>query len=518
MPRLLAALASALVLSVLLSAPAGAQMTEKIPQAIPSVPYEGVQHLRYRFGPVKIIPGANSIEVQAADSLKPKVPGYITRFTPNLERADGSVPPVDELHLHHAVWLMRGYPTFAAGEEKTIFQFPKGYGYRYDPSDPWLLNHMIHNLLPNEDAAYVTYDIDFVPMSSPAAASMQEAKPLWLDVAGLKPYPVFDVKRQWGGKDGQYTFPDDVRTAEERAKVGAWAQHKVDKPMTLIGTAGHLHPGGLHTSMFVQRGAAKREVFRSEAKYWEPAGAVSWDVAMTAAKPDWRVQLQPGDTVSINATYDTRRSSWYESMGIMMTWYADGLDHGGTDAIGGDIDTRGAITHGHLPENDNHGGKSGGLPDARRLLSGTTTKTVPIEDFVYARGDLSSSGAAARPPVVRPGQSITFRNDDSDAQPIYHTITACKAPCNRTTGIAYPLADGPVDFDSGELGFGPRMVTAAANRDTWKTPKNLKAGTYTFFCRVHPFMRGAFRVEGKKGSAKARKRASKAAARRSAVR
>ena len=36
-----------------------------------------------------------------------------------------------------------------------------------------------------------------------------------------------------------------------------------------------------------------------------------------------------------------------------------------------------------------------------------------------------------------------------------HTITACKAPCNRTTGIAYPLANGPVDFDSGNLGFGP---------------------------------------------------------------
>jgi plastocyanin len=521
LPRLIAALASALVLSALTAlaaAPAGAQMTEKIPQAIPSVPYDGVQHLRYRFGPLKIIPGANSIELQAADSMKPKVSGYITRFTPNLERADGTVPPVDELHLHHAVWLMRGYPTFAAGEEKTIFQFPKGYGYRYDPSDPWFLNHMIHNLLPNEDSAYITYDIDFVPLSSPAAATMQEAKPLWLDVAGLKTYPVFDVKRQWGGKDGKYTFPDDVRTPEERAKIGAWSRFRADRPMTLIGTAGHLHPGGLYSSMFVQRGAAKREVFRSEAKYWEPAGAVSWDVAMTATRPDWRVQLQPGDTVSVSATYDTRRSSWYESMGIMMTWYAEGAGHGGVDPISGPVQIRGAITHGHLPENDNHGGKVGGLPDARRLLSGTRTATVPIKDFVYARGDLSSSGAAARPPVVRPGQTLAFRNDDSDAQPIYHTITACKAPCNRTTGIAYPLANGPVDFDSGELGFGPNGLTAAAQRDTWKTPKTLKAGTYTYFCRIHPFMRGAFRVEGGKGSSKARKRSSKASRARSAAR
>jgi plastocyanin len=98
---------------------------------------------------------------------------------------------------------------------------------------------------------------------------------------------------------------------------------------------------------------------------------------------------------------------------------------------------------------------------------------------------------------VREGNSLTFRNADSD-QTIWHTITACKEPCNKSTGIAYPLADGRVQFDSGQLGFGPSFATAAANRDSWSTPKNLKKGTYTYFCRVHPFMRGAFRVKGKK--------------------
>jgi len=33
-----------------------------------------------------------------------------------------------------------------------------------------------------------------------------------------------------------------------------------------------------------------------------------------------------------------------------------------------------------------------------------------------------------------------------------------------------------------------------SGRTTWSTPKNLKTGTYTYFCRIHPFMRGAFRV------------------------
>ena len=77
---------------------------------------------------------------------------------------------------------------------------------------------------------------------------------------------------------------------------------------------------------------------------------------------------------------------------------------------------------------------------------------------------------------------------------MFHTVTACRAPCNKSVGIAYPLADGAVDFDSGELGFGPQGFTAAANVDRWSTPTDLPAGTYTYFCRVHPFMRGAFRV------------------------
>jgi plastocyanin len=93
------------------------------------------------------------------------------------------------------------------------------------------------------------------------------------------------------------------------------------------------------------------------------------------------------------------------------------------------------------------------------------------------------------------GQSLTYFNQDAPRQ-IEHTITACRAPCNRTSGIAYPLADADIQFDSGQLGFGPPAATAAAQRDTWSTPTDLPSGTYTYFCRVHPFMRGSFRVKG----------------------
>ncbi len=44
---------------------------------------------------------------------------------------DGSVPPIEQVHLHHGTWLSasdygRG-PFFAAGEEKTVAPFPTGY-------------------------------------------------------------------------------------------------------------------------------------------------------------------------------------------------------------------------------------------------------------------------------------------------------------------------------------------------------------------------------------------------------
>ena len=482
-------------------------------EKIPSVEYEGTQHLEYRFGPVDVKPGQNEIKFEPND-LKPQVPGYITRFEPDLVYADArrGVPPVDVIHLHHGVWVVGLQPVFAAGEEKTILQMPQGFGWSHDPKTGWIMNHMIHNLLPNRDRVYITYKIDFVPMTAPGAQQIRPVKLKWMDVAGTDTWPVFDVKRRWANEQGTYTFPDEVRTAAERAKVGPDHRWVPDKDVTLVGTAGHLHPGGLHTDLNAWRGSEKRHLFRSEARYWEPAGAVSWDVAMTATPPDWLVKVKANDILKVSATYDARRASWYESMGIMPVFYYEGHDVGGTDPFTGQVRTTGSITHGRLPENDNHGGSKVILPDARRLLAPRGARTrgalVEIRDFLYARGDLSLEGDAQRPPVIRPGQALRFRNVDA-TDDIYHTITACRQPCNKDTGIAYPLADGSVDFDSGELGFGPEFASPTAQRDTWTTPRNLSQGTYTYFCRVHPFMRGAFRVKGGRGAAAKRRRAAR---------
>jgi plastocyanin len=468
---------------------------------------EGVEHLKFKYGPIKIQPGQNNIVVSGTDVPKPKVDGYIVAIHPNLVRNDGSVPPVDVIHLHHGVWVNLGRGGdlfsnlfFASGEEKTQMILPKGYGYTYKASEPWLINYMLHNLLSTPDEVSIVYDMDFIPASSPGAAKITPAHPIWMDVQKGHIYPVFDVLKG-SGTNGTFTYPDQADHPYRRRQLNQWT---ADSDTVLIATAGHLHPGGLHVDLWDTRAGAKAtaaakpsvngdkaHIFRSDAIYYEPAGAVSWDVTMTATPPDWRVAVKKGDTISISVTYDSARASWYESMGIAVMWGIDGT--AGTDPFTTRVDAANpVITHGHLPENDNHGGKPAPTQytDVSKLPSGPVTDKVTIADFTYAPGDIG--GIYSQVPVVKAGQTLKFFNEDAPrGNGIWHTITSCKAPCDRSTGVAYPLADGNVQFDSGELG---QAGAPTAGRLDWTVPSNLPTGTYTYFCRIHPSMRGAFRV------------------------
>jgi plastocyanin len=326
-----------------------------------------------------------------------------------------------------------------------------------------------------------------------------------MDVAGTRIYPVFDALRKTG-HGGRYTFPDEA-TGASVDRIGPAAEWTVDRPATLISAVGHLHPGGLSTQLRVNRAGKSNSLFTSTAHYYEPAGAVSWDVAMGITPADWRVTVQPGDKVSVHATYDVKRADWYEVMGIMPVAVYYGTDVGGVDALSKKIDRDGVLTHGHLDENRNHGGEPvSNFPDPRLLPSAPAPASpIGIEAYLYEQGDLHWFGnAAANPPAVRQGQSLTFLNHDAEpSENTFHTLTACRPPCNRSTGIAYPISDARVTFDSGQLGFNYAGFGApAADRDTWTTPPDLKPGTYTYFCRVHPFMRGSFRVLKRNGKAK----------------
>ena len=74
------------------------------------------------------------------------------------------------------------------------------------------------------------------------------------------------------------------------------------------------------------------------------------------------------------------------------------------------------------------------------------------------------------------------------------TAFASRAIADGRTSVGRDL-----DFDSQELGFGIPSLGAAKNEITWDLPVTAQNGyqageIVTFFCRVHPFMRGAFEV------------------------
>ena len=306
-------------------------------------------------------------------------------------------------------------------------EFPEGYGYRYKTTDAWILNHMIHNLTSEPMKLDIRYTIDFIPDSSPAAAGITAARPIWMDVQpGI--YPVFDIHKGSGGKDGKFTYPRDDPNAYP---PGVHRNRRtLSRDGVLLSTAGHVHTGGLYTDLSLnrpgakyagpkcntkQRAAARRacwekaprvkgstvHLFRSHAKYFEPAGPVSWDVAMKGTPPDWMVQVKAGDTLDVQATYETKIGSWYESMGIMVVFWAPDAQNG-RDPFKTKVDYPGKVTHGHLPENNTHGGRKTDLPDPRKLPSGTSTgDPFLISGFSYAAGDFRIPGAAGRPPMVK---------------------------------------------------------------------------------------------------------------------
>jgi plastocyanin len=544
------AVASFVVASVVFAMFAFAPSSQAIPSETEILP-DGQQRTTFFVGPFDVTSGQNRISNRPiVGSGRPSVDGWITRIEPNLVEADGTVPLSSRVMFHHGVWLNQsrpdptfpGYPQrfYATGEEKTTMELPDGFGYRYLKSDVWILNHMIHNLVPDPMELYITYTVDFIPDGSPLAEGIKPVRPIWMDVENGSGYPVFDVLRDSGGRDGEFTYPQDADDPYGNWKKNEWT---VDRDGVLLQTIGHVHTGGLSTELYLNREGARYEgprcrgfkpltarqkrnwskqrkrsyvrkektrvrkcrntqpnvvgdrveIFRSGAFYFGNRPPISWDVAMIGTKPNWRVEVKAGDVLELQTTYETKIASWYESMGINVVYMADAEDADGPNPYEKRVDYPGVLNHGRLAENRDHGGDKMVAPNPAKLPSGLLSSgPISIGGYSYGAGNFRLPGTAGRPPVVEQGDTFTFQMAPNDvANEIWHSVTSCKSPCNRSTGISYPIADGDFQFDSGQMGTGGAPTV---NRTTWSTPSYLPVGTHTFFCRIHPLMRGAIRV------------------------
>jgi plastocyanin len=585
---------------------------------------QGCQRLHFVFGPLKVAPGQNDVLINPVTIEKPAYDGYIVRFRPDLVNIDGSVPPIEQVHLHHGTWIQlaqagqdfklgnqdlfdtREYgsgPFFASGEEKTIGDFPRGFGFPVKGSDHWDLLYMVHNATAQPKVVYITYDVDYVAKADGQRMGMKDVYPVWLDVRPSA-YPVYNVARSIGRAAkagvprGSCMWPaqmcalsnsfGDPEVGQGRPGNGLGRELNVFPPRgtdmgrvsnfqgaTIVGLGGHLHPGGLTDEIDIVRGNRRAHVFTSEAEYWDhanhgiitnnPAQKTSWDFSMTVlGVPRWAIHVKPGDKVVINATYNNSVMASYENMGIVVAFVSPdkpngqralpGIDpfddryvvdasaiktgtNGLTGACAGNaaagipagglahyvggklvpqrsasgayvLCTKGTVTHGHMPESGNYGGGFGTF----KAPAGAYVNRIDIAGFLYAPGDLSTVTMSGVP-RVHLGQKLTFFNEDMAAN-IYHTITACAYPCTGPTGTAFPIPNGlsskglKVDFDSNELGYSPSWGPAKGQigyDGTFKPDgilgtlsvsgaNGFAPGTYTYFCRIHPFMRGTFEV------------------------
>ena len=324
------------------------------------------ERLRFSYGPISVKPGQNDVSITPLTIEKPSRDGYITRIRPDLVRADGTVPPVEQVHLHHGTWLSvpeyGNGPFFAAGEEKTVAPLPRGYGMPIKASDQWLLLYMVHSAVAEPMETYIVYDVDFIPKDKGDEMGMKSAYPLWLDVRPSG-YPVFNTQRRYGGKDNACTWPkeqcadhdpygkkivgqgepgngkgEDLELPEEGEEYGTAGPFKGG---TLIGMGGHLHPGGIQNEVDLVRkrpdGTEKQvRIYTGQAKYWDRENKLewggpptSWDFSMpVVGLPFWGVRIKPGDVLRSNATQETRYQSTYENMGIAVAFIAPDTPEG----------------------------------------------------------------------------------------------------------------------------------------------------------------------------------------------
>jgi len=451
----------------------------------------GEQTLRCSYGPLTVTPGANMILLGPVTIESPRADGYITGISPNLiDATSGKVPPIHVVHLHHGVWInaARGSttPFFATGEEKTRSILPHGpdgealYGYRTRPTDAWVLNYMLHNLTSNTYEVTIRYDLTWVPATTPG---IKEVEPVWLDAVAQREgsskalYPVYDPPKSGAGYSATFTADQDAE---------------------IVWVGGHVHPGGLRDELRSVT-CGNRLLFSSDAQMNLANSFGSWDFRMTVTKPDWRFTVRQGERLSVTGFYDTA-NPWYEAMAIMFAWAhplsPEELE--GRPACEMPADTVGLPTDEPVAPENNPAPVFGGASETPLAPSPTpppTTSDVGIAAFGYYPGG-SGTGQRAG---VKAGQTVRFTNLDAGAS-IFHSVTSCANPCNGTWGQKYPLATWPSATelgDSGQLGFGPPYVTAAVQRATWsfRVPSGAAPGqVFTYFCRIHPAMRGALEV------------------------
>jgi plastocyanin len=453
--------------------------------------------------------------------------GFLVTLEPHLVRWPDMVEPShQEAHIHHAHWFKPDpgnkqdnywYGThswiFGTGDELTRGDFqprsaangPKGVMYgQYFDAGPQNLIYMLHNKTASPLVAYVVLDATFIH------GSRAELEPILHrpihEVSGILFGRTYNVPRQPNG-DGLYETSIDYKDAPDpRLRKGPirWTS-TVDG--TIVGMGGHLHPGGLRVVVnnlgskdhpctddgTTPYGGTQLFTSRSRVRFapW------SEGFQMEVTDPGFRAPIHKGDVIQITGVYENKFHAWYDVM-THLGIYVDEQQPPGAGCRPQIVDRPKADPHQGVlskpwgPVHDHICGIRWGFGYCDKPIKGDMTlvhqNVVHITNFSYQPGDFSS-GVFGQTPWIRQGEQLTFINDDQPMA-IRHSVTTCAWPCNGEYVANYPLADGR--WDSVTLGYDP--IDGGSPNPVSRTPKDLAPGTYTYFCRIHPWMRGVFKV------------------------
>ena len=500
-----------------------------------------VKKMRFWYGPYVMPAGwdANRVDLDI-----PVHNGMILQIEPELRiNPDWQEPSHQVSHIHHAHWFALdpgneedNYTAgntewiFGNGDEETRADFLERsnavkngpmYGEYIGLAGPQAMIYMLHNKTAETKLGYVVLDVTFkYGTLEQLNATGREHR----DVSGVLFGRTFDVQRERKG-DGSWNTTEDMRNEDGSPRPIEWTA-TVDG--TMVGTGSHLHPGGYKTlteNMGSEenpcrddgRGTGGTLLLNSDVINRQVP--LSEDYQTEVTRPSWRAPIHKGDRIRITGFYKNKKHAWYTAMthnGIYIDEaqppkgrckpYLVGKDRkkrvrqkvkgaaGKTRIVKRRIDpTEGVPNRDWGHSHDTFCGVKFGFdpcsPPFDPPEPGPSASRVTIANFQYLPGGRGAPGDMGLPPTVKQGDSIQFVNVDQQAN-IRHSVTTCKYPCNGRYVSNYPWADGR--WDSGTLGYDP--IDGGTPNPASSTPPDLPVGKYSYFCRIHPFMRGEFHV------------------------
>ena len=490
------------------------------------------------YGPYLIHPGSDlsrmDVEVVGAD-------GYAVGFEPSVVGLDGEPLSSHAIHIHHAHWYWldpehEGYHRwfYGTGEERTQGSFwPRAqadprfddglrYGVQLRAGDHLGFLSMLHNKTAEAQRVYLRVRIEYVygthdPIEEATKWDFHNLMPALVGstfnvprTGGIFNYPT-STSEDTIGPHTNYHNP----IGGTKVVPGLGQVVKVPYSGTVVAAAGHMHPGG--EEVVVSNLGRPGDPCPDDGDEFPGVTAVrsrniprggnfgSEEFQMGVTQDAWRMYVRKGDRLVVNGIYDSTNFGFPDAMSYF-GFYTDTTDqpkasqtckvellgHPGAprEAVSKTVTNQEWMMHHPLPTCSVDCDEKQATPQP-----GPATNVVHIAAFQYLPGNQGFEGQPAGPPVVSRGDGLTFVNEDYALGGVRHSITSCRAPCNGPYVANYPLWDG--DYHSGALGYNwEETYVNAKSEPTWTLDTSkLETGWHTYFCQLHPWMRGSFFVK-----------------------